>query len=40
LFAFFCIDSDSWRLLMKRRGTLFGRAMGKLGVMRLHGATL
>lgn len=34
------IDSDSWELLMQRRGTVFGRAMGKLNAMRLHAATL
>ena len=34
------IESDSWELLMGHRGTLFGRAMGKLDVMRLHAATL
>jgi hypothetical protein len=34
------IDSDAWELLMSRRGTLFGRAMGRLDAMRLHAATL
>jgi REP element-mobilizing transposase RayT len=34
------IESDSWELLMSRRGTVFGRAMGKLDAMRLHAATL
>jgi REP element-mobilizing transposase RayT len=34
------IDSDAWELLMSRRGTVFGRAMGKLDLMRLHAATL
>jgi REP element-mobilizing transposase RayT len=34
------IESDSWELLMGRRDTVFGRAMGKLDVMRLHAATL
>ena len=34
------IEADSWELLMRHRGTLFGRAMGKLDVMRLHAATL
>ena len=34
------IEADSWELLMGRRGTLFGRAMGRLDVMRLHAATL
>ena len=34
------IESESWEVLMGRRGTVFGRAMGKLDVMRLHAATL
>src|SRR5690606_34859733 len=34
------IEIGSWELLMSRRGTVFGRAMGKLDVMRLHAATL
>jgi REP element-mobilizing transposase RayT len=34
------IDSDSWEILMSRRGTVFGRAMGRLDTMRLHAATL
>ena len=34
------IESESWELLMGRRGTVFGRAMGKLDAMRLHAATL
>lgn len=34
------IESDAWELLMSRRGTLFGRAMGRLDAMRLHAATL
>lgn len=34
------IDSDEWELLISRRGTVFGRAMGKLDRMRLHAATL
>jgi hypothetical protein len=34
------IEPDSWELLMGHRGTLFGRAMGKLDAMRLHAATL
>src|SRR5690606_12696566 len=34
------IESDGWELLMRRRGTVFGRAMGKLDAMRLHAATL
>lgn len=34
------IELGSWELLMSRRGTVFGRAMGKLDTMRLHAATL
>ena len=34
------IEIGSWELLMSRRGTVFGRAMGKLDAMRLHAATL
>ena len=34
------IDSDSWELLMSRRGIVFGRAMGRLDAMRIHAATL
>jgi hypothetical protein len=34
------IESESWEILMSRRGTVFGRAMGKLDAMRLHAATL
>jgi hypothetical protein len=34
------IDSESWEILMSRRGTVFGRAMGRLDTMRLHAATL
>lgn len=34
------IEAESWKLLMSRRGTLFGRAMGKLNAMRLHAAAL
>ena len=34
------IEIGSWELLMSRRGTVFGRAMGKLDTMRLHAATL
>jgi hypothetical protein len=34
------IDSDSWEILMSRRSTVFGRAMGRLDTMRLHAATL
>jgi hypothetical protein len=34
------IEIGSWELLMSCRGTVFGRAMGKLDAMRLHAATL
>jgi REP element-mobilizing transposase RayT len=34
------IDSEAWALLISRRGTMFGRAMGRLDTMRLHAATL
>lgn len=34
------IEADAWQVLMSRRGTLFGRAMGRLDAMRLHAATL
>jgi REP element-mobilizing transposase RayT len=34
------IDSEAWELLISRRGTMFGRAMGRLDTMRLHAATL
>ena len=34
------IEQDSWGLLMTQRGRLFGRAMGRLDLMRLHAATL
>jgi REP element-mobilizing transposase RayT len=34
------IDSESWEILMSRRGTVFGRAMGRLDAMRLHAVTL
>ena len=34
------IEIGSWELLMSRRETVFGRAMGKLDAMRLHAATL
>jgi putative transposase len=34
------IDSEAWELLMSRRGTMLGRAMGRLDTMRLHAATL
>ena len=34
------IEIGSWELLMSHRGTVFGRAMGKLDAMRLQAATL
>jgi REP element-mobilizing transposase RayT len=34
------IDADAWRLAMRPRGNVFGRAMGKLDHLRLHAATL
>jgi hypothetical protein len=34
------IDADAWRLAMKPRGNVFGRAMGRLGRLRLHANTL
>jgi hypothetical protein len=34
------IDPEVWQHAMARKGTLLGRAMGKLDVMRLHAATL
>jgi REP element-mobilizing transposase RayT len=34
------IDSDAWQLAMARKGTILGRAMGRLDLMRLHAATL
>ncbi|HEU4602061.1 MAG TPA: hypothetical protein VFS24_08840, partial [Steroidobacteraceae bacterium] len=34
------IDPEIWQLAMARKGTVLGRAMGKLDVMRLHAATL
>jgi REP element-mobilizing transposase RayT len=34
------IASEEWEILIGRRGTMFGRAMGKLDAMRLHAATL
>jgi hypothetical protein len=34
------IDPDVWRLTMTRKGTLLGRAMGRLDLMRLHATTL
>jgi REP element-mobilizing transposase RayT len=34
------IECGGWELLMSRGGTVFGRAMGKLGALRLHAATL
>jgi REP element-mobilizing transposase RayT len=34
------IDPEVWQLAMARKGTIFGRAMGRLDLMRLHAATL
>ena len=34
------IDAEAWGLLVSRQGVIFGRAMGRLGAMRLHAATL
>ena len=34
------IDAEAWEVLMTRRRTLFGRAMGKVDAMRLHAASL
>lgn len=34
------IDDEVWRDAMRRRGTVFGRAMGRLDLMRLHATTL
>jgi REP element-mobilizing transposase RayT len=34
------IDPEVWQLAMARKGTVFGRAMGRLDLMRLHAATL
>ncbi len=34
------LDAEAWEVLMTRRRTLFGRAMGKVDVMRLHAASL
>jgi hypothetical protein len=34
------IDPEVWQLAMARKGTLLGRAMGRLDLMRLHAATL
>jgi hypothetical protein len=34
------IDAEAWEVSMSRRGTVFGRAIGRLDVMRLHAATL
>jgi REP element-mobilizing transposase RayT len=34
------IDTDAWDVLMSRRGTLFGRAMGRVDAVRLHAASL
>jgi REP element-mobilizing transposase RayT len=34
------IDPEAWQLAMTRKGTVFGRAMGRPDVMRLHASTL
>jgi REP element-mobilizing transposase RayT len=34
------IDAEAWEVLMTKRRTLFGRAMGKVDAMRLHAASL
>lgn len=34
------IDADAWQLAMKPRGSVFGRAMGRLNHLRLHANTL
>lgn len=34
------LDAEAWEVLMTKRRTLFGRAMGKVDVMRLHAASL
>ncbi len=34
------IDAETWRLAMRPRGNLFGRAMGRLDHLRLHANTL
>jgi REP element-mobilizing transposase RayT len=34
------IDPEVWQLAMARKGAVFGRAMGRLNLMRLHAATL
>jgi len=34
------IDADAWRLAMRPRGNVFGRAIGKLDHLRLHATTL
>ena len=34
------IECESWRRLISRSGSIFGRAMGRLNAMRLHASTL
>jgi REP element-mobilizing transposase RayT len=34
------VEAEAWDILVGRRGTLFGRAMGRLDAMRMHAATL
>jgi hypothetical protein len=40
ILARLCIDPEVWQFTMARKGTLLGRAMGRLDLMRLHAATL
>ncbi|HEY6645019.1 hypothetical protein [Povalibacter sp.] len=34
------IEAEAWKAAMRKRGNVFGRAMGKLDHMRLHANTL
>jgi len=34
------IEAEAWKAAMRRRGNVFGRAMGKLDHLRLHARTL
>jgi REP element-mobilizing transposase RayT len=40
IFTRLSIDPEAWQLAMARKGTILGRAMGRLDLMRLHAATL
>ena len=40
ILARLCIDAEMWQLAIARKGTVLGRAMGRLDLMRLHAATL